>query len=194
MLKKIGLMALSVSSLMAMHVAEVNINENDIEANVHFDLGQFNDTVDPDTTFIGLRYIHASEEHSSVKKIGDMAEAHFLMKHAVGSGLSFGMGIKALRTRLNSNDFSAIPLGFEAGYKIPGNTVLPMELGGMFYYSPEVLSMEDAQNYIEARAYFDVELIPRGKVTLGYRHIDTNYNQGDVDYNHAAYFGFKFAF
>ena len=54
MLKKITLLLVTSLSLFAMHSAELNINQKDLEAGLKFDIGQFNDNVEPETMFVGL--------------------------------------------------------------------------------------------------------------------------------------------
>lgn len=51
MLKKISLIALGAVSAFAMHSAEVNINNSDLELSAKLDMGQFNESVKPDTIF-----------------------------------------------------------------------------------------------------------------------------------------------
>jgi len=52
MLKKILLMTVTVISAFALHTAEININDKDLELNAKFDMGQFNETIYPNTVFV----------------------------------------------------------------------------------------------------------------------------------------------
>jgi hypothetical protein len=196
MLKKLLLIALSVSSLFAFHTIELNINDKDFEGKLHFDMGQFNESVMPDTTFFGIGYMKGSEQNSDFHDADGLVEASFLMQRPFGSSenLLVGMGIKYEYSRINDNDFSAIPLGLEVRYLLPFNVGVPMYVGGIFYYSPEVLTFNDAKNYIEYRAGFDVEIIERGHLVLGYRNIDLNFDAKDMNYNSSWYLGFRFQF
>ncbi|EQB35633.1 hypothetical protein M947_10145 [Sulfurimonas hongkongensis] len=196
MLKKLGLIALCAASAFAMHNVELNINDKDLEFGAKVDMGQFNEAVDPDTVFIGAKILHGDEDHSDFNDNGDMNayyEANFLMQKRVGSSdLVLGLGIKLNGTK----NFSSIPLGIEATYKIL-NGAIPLYLKGAAYYAPEVLSMQDAESFLEYRVSLDVELITNGYVTVGYRSIDTNYDSnkgGDINYNRSAYIGVRFAF
>ena len=58
--------------------------------------------------------------------------------------------------------------------------------------------MEDAKSFLEYRVNFDIEVIENGRISLGYRSIDTNYEiKGEtynMNYNRSAHIGFKFAF
>lgn len=204
MLKKIGLLSISVVAAFAMHGVDININDKDLEFGVNLDMGQFNDTVEPNTVFLGARYLKGHEDHSDFST-NDNAyyELNFLMKKEVAnSGFSLGLGVKGNYTRAriggSNRDFTSIPLGVEAGYKLPVNSMVPLYLGGSVYYAPEVLSMNDAKNFLEYRVNFDVEVIQNGRITVGYRSLDTNYDISgttvDKNYNRSAYIGFKFQF
>ncbi|SFV67308.1 hypothetical protein MNB_SM-5-637 [hydrothermal vent metagenome] len=195
MLKKVTLIALLSVSSFAMHSAEVNINDTDLEINAKIDLGQFNENIMPNTTFFGFRMVDSDKVHSSHKsyKHDPYYELNFLMKRAVSdSGFSIGMGVKWNYT----TDFSSIPLGLEGTYKIPVTNFVPMYLNAEAYYGPKILSFGDANRYYEFRLSYDIELIKNGRVTLGYRSMHTNYQdaRGDYVYNHALYGGFKFFF
>ena len=196
MLKKITLIAFCAVSAFAMHTGEININDKDLEISAKFDLGQFNDAVEPDTMFIGGKFLNADSDNSSNSnaEIDPYFEVNFLMMREVGNlGMSVGMGAK-----LNFTDnFSSIPLGLEFAYKIPAPDLIPMKLNGSIYYAPSVLCLSDADNYLEYRISYDIEVIKNGYVTVGYRNIDTNYENnkgGDFTYNESFYAGFKIGF
>lgn len=198
MLKKLGLISLCAASAFAMHNFEININDKDLELAGKIDMGQFNQTVDPDTVFVGAKFLKASHNHSdfnSDSEIDSFYEVNFLMKRNIAeNGLSLGLGVKMNHTQ----DFTTIPLGVEAGYKLPLDSAIPLYLGASIYYAPEVLSMDDAKNFLEYRVHVDVEIIQNGMITVGYRNMDTNYdvnsNTSNINYNRSAYIGFKFAF
>jgi len=195
MLKKLALVALFAVSAFGMHSAEVNINDTDLEISAKFDIGQFNSNVEPNTTFLGFRVVDADDTHGPKHgyKNDPYYEANFLMKKPLSnSGLSFGMGVKVNFTK----DFSSLPLGLEATYKLPASSFVPMYINGSVYYGPKVLSFGTADRYYEYRASYDVELIDNGRVTVGYRSLHTNYSDArdDYIYNKSLYFGFKFLF
>ena len=80
MLKKLGVATLLSANLMAMHNLELNINDVDLEAGVRLDMGQFNDAVEPNTTFIGVKYLKADYDHSDYNSPNAYMEVNFLMK------------------------------------------------------------------------------------------------------------------
>lgn len=196
MLKQAALSLCAAAPLLAFHVAEININEKDFEGALKFDMGQFNETLMPDTMFFGFSYIKGSEDHSDVDDTEGLVGASFLMQRPLGAhdALTLGMGLKYHYTKIGDVGFSAIPIGMELKYALPVDIAMPLYVGGTFYYSPEVLSFDEAKNYIEYRAYADAEVIERGHLVVGYRNIDTNFDAADVDYNHSWYFGFRFQF
>ena len=196
MIKKIGLVVLCAVSAFAMHNVELNINDKDLEVGARLDMGQFSNTTEPDTVFIGGKLLHGDEDHSDFKNsddIHDYVELNFLMKRDVNSRLSVGLGVKLNYTE----DFSSVPLGAEVSYRFPSAGPIPLSVGGCLYYAPEVLSMNDADNFLEYRVELDAEVIDNGHVIAGYRNLDTNYDSkhgGDINYNKSAYIGFRFAF
>ena len=195
MLKKISLLTIATVSAFAMNSAELNINDTDLEISTKFDLGQFNQNVEPNTTFVGFRIVDADNTHGPKNgyKNNPYYEANFLMKKPFSkNGLSIGMGVKFNYT----TDFYSLPLGLEATYKIPAKEYIPMYLNGSVYYGPRVLSFGEADRYFEYRISYDIELINDGRLTVGYRSMHTDYQdvRGNYVYNRAFYIGFKFLF
>jgi len=193
MLKKITLLAISAVSVFAMHSADININDDDLEFGVRLDIGQFNDNVEPESMFVSARYLHGSDDNSDVDDVDDYYEVGFLMQGQMDNeDLSIGLGLKLNHTE----DYSTVPLGVEAAYKLPVDSKIPIYVGGQLYYAPSVLSMKDADSYLDYRVNVDFEVIDNGRVYVGYRVMNTDYDdrRGDVEYNKSAYLGFKFAF
>jgi len=194
MLRKISLMALSTISVFAMHSAEININDKDLELTTKLDLGQFSNTVEPDTTFLGVSYINGHEDNSNAD-VNGYAEIGFLMKREIeNTGVMFGIGVKSNYTKINGDRFVSIPLGLELGYALP--VAIPVVFGMKVYYAPESLAFSKAKNFLEYRADVSAEVIEKGSLVLGYRNIDTNIENrfGTQTYNKSIYFGFRFAF
>ncbi len=194
MLKKLGLVILSAVSAFAMHSAEININDKDLEIATQLDLGQFTNSVEPDSTYIGISYLNGSDDYSNADVDG-YVEASFLMKREIkDSGVTFGIGLKTNYTKINDQSYMTIPLGLEVGYKIP--VEIPVVLNAKVYYAPESLSFSKAESFFEYRVDASVEVIEKGSIILGYRSMDTNLENswGTIHYNRSAYFGFKFAF
>lgn len=193
MLKKIALIALCTVSLFAMHTGELNINETDLEVSSKFDIGQFNHNVEPDTMFLGAKFLNADKKHSSNRNrsLDPYFEMNFLMQRAVGnSGLALGMGMKFSHAK----NYVALPLGLEFSYLIPAKSLVPMYLVGSLYYAPKSLAFNDAKDYLEYRIGYDIEIIDNGRITIGYRNLETNNEMMDFTYNRSWYVGFKIGF
>lgn len=196
MLKKISLIAFLAVSAFAMHSGELNINTRDLEVSAKLDMGQFNNAIEPHTMFIGVKFLNADEKHSDPESDDNLKpyfEVNALLMQEIGNlGMSIGMGVKTSFTE----NYAAIPLGLEFAYKIPAPGLIPMQLNGSLYYAPAVLSMRDADNYLEYRISYDIEIIKNGYITIGYRNIDTNYEGSNADftYNESFYGGFKIGF
>ena len=194
MLNKLGLVVLSTASAFAMHTAEININDKDLELGVKLDLGQTNSTVEPDTTFVGFSYLNGHIDNSNAD-ISAYSEVSFLMRRDVqGSGLVFGLGVKSNYTKIGDNTFITIPLGLELGYTLP--IEMPIVFGAKAYYAPQSLAFSTAESFLEYRVDLSVEVIPKGSLIAGYRDINTNIESSNIDikYNESIYFGFRFAF
>jgi len=196
MLKKLAMMSICAASAFAMHTAEININDTDLEVNAQLDMGQFNTAIEPETMFVGFKFLNADESNSDFGDsdngdIDPLYEVNFLSTHAVGNkGLSLGMGVKANYTK----DFVSIPLGLEAAYTLPIENIVPIRFHASAYFAPKALAFRDAESFLEYRADVAVEIIPHGDLIVGYRNIDTNYENDDFNYNASVYFGFKIGF
>ena len=77
MLKKLLLIITITSTLFGFHTAELNINDKDFEGKLRFDIGQFNQTVMPDSLFFGIGYIKGSEDNSDFRDTDGLVEAAF---------------------------------------------------------------------------------------------------------------------
>ena len=201
MLKKITLFTAAATSVFAMHSAQININDKDLELGAKLDMGQFNHAVEPDTVFFGAKFLKADGENSDpeVSNLDEYYELNFLMQREVSNtGLFLGLGVKLNHVNRGETDFTSIPLGIEAKYKLPISDVVPFYLGGAFYYAPESLSLQDAHSFQEFRINLDIEVIKNANVTMGYRSLETDYevnnHRSDFTYNKSAYIGFKFLF
>ena len=191
MLKKISLLAVSAAAAFAMNSAGININNDDLELNANLDIGQFNENVEPETMFVGARFLNA--DNSGRINNDPLYEVSFLMKREMGqSGLNVGLGVKANYTK----DYTTLPLGITFEYGLPAVKAIPMALHANVFYAPKVLSFQSAEKYFEYRLEYDAEVIEHGHVIVGYRHIRTDYDdaRGNFIYNASAYVGFNFEF
>ena len=195
MLKKLLLITTLSVGAFAMHLGELNINERDLEVGAKFDLGQFNDTIEPNTMFLGAKFLNADQENSDANEtIEPYSEVNFLIMNKIGdNGMKLGLGVKFNYTQ----DFSSLPLGIEFAYTIPAKELIPMTLNGSIYYAPQSLSFSEGKDFLEYRASYDVEIIKNAAVTIGFRKINTTYKvdkSGVVNYNTSWFAGFKINF
>ncbi len=180
MLNKLLLSSLLfTSTLFGMHAFEVNLNNKDIDLHLDLDMGQFNDSVEPDSVFITTRMLVGSEENAKLENPYDnnfLGEVGFIVQStsAAAPGLTMGMGLKYAYSALKSGGaISAVPIGVEVDYVLPFDIAIPLHVGGLFYYAPEVLAFSRSKYYMEYEGHFDIELMERGFLTMGYRGIET---------------------
>ncbi len=207
MLKKLLFATLLFSSTTyAMHEFELNVNNKDLDLHLGLDMGQFNDSIEPDSFIIEMRLMKGDNEHARLPyeegtnieqdtnilgEIGFMAQS----SSAMAPGLVMGMGIKLAYTPLDNQSIFAMPIGVMTDYTLPLDIIIPLHIGGQFHYAPEVLAFEKSKRYIEYQANFDIELMERGLITMGYRGIDTpTKDNSHIYYNRSYFVGFKFKF
>lgn len=205
MLKKVVLLCVSVGAAFAMHSVDLNINDKDLEFGARVDVGQITSSVEPDTVFLGGRYLKGDESHSDFNRNNNaFYEGNFLVQKqdVYTTGLTLGMGVKFNYTKADiagsRRTFTTVPVGIEFDYMLPLDSAVPLYIGGSLYYAPGVLSMNDAKRFFEDRINLDIEIIENARATIGYRSIDTTYdingNEVSRNYNSSVYVGVKFKF
>jgi len=198
MLKKLGLISIITASAMAMHTAEININDVDLELGATFDVGQFNTNVAPNTMFVGIKYLNADEDNSDLDDPNGYFEANFLVQKEINnSGFYAGLGLKLNYIDTNSDlDFISLPLSFRGGYELK-EAIVPFYFMAQIDYAPKVLSMQDAKNYFAFRVEAEAAVVENASVYVGYRNLQVEYdviNSSLESYDKAFYLGFKFKF
>lgn len=204
MLKKLLLGTLLLSSTTyAMHEFELNLNNKDLDLHLGLDMGQFNDAIEPDSFIVKARIMKGDQEHARLPQDQDtniLGELGFVAQSssAMAPGLMMGMGIKLAYTPLKNQSIFAMPIGVVADYTLPFDIVIPLHIGGQFYYAPEVLAFERSTSYMEYQANFDIEIMERGLITTGYRGIETPtkdpVGNSKTYYNRSFFVGLKFKF
>lgn len=201
MLKKVLLLSvISALPAMAMHEAELNLNNKDLDVHLGLDMGQFNDNIEPENLMMNMRVLMGSRDNARLpyeRNENILGEFGFLARSTseMAPGLTMGMGIKLAYTYLKSESLFAMPIGVEVDYVLPFDIAIPLHIGGLFYYAPEVLSFSASTSYMEYQGNFDIEIMERGLITMGYRGIDTPLDHQDNAYfNRSYFFGFKYKF
>ncbi len=198
MLKKVTLLLATSLSLFALHTVELNINQKDLGLGFGLDIGQFNDNVEPNTTFVGMKmfFPDTGNPSSSLGSKDPYFEGNFLIMRPIGdAGLSLGIGFKLNYTQEKDVTFMSLPIGLETSYELPFPEFVPMFLDANIYYAVEVLSFLDAQNYVEYGVSYNVEMIDKVILKVGYRNINTNYFEiGESTYNVSFNAGVEISF
>ena len=201
MLKKVLLLSvISALPAMAMHEVEMNLNNKDLDLHLGLDMGQFNNNIEPENLMMNMRVLMGSRENARLpyeRNKNVLGEFGFVAQStsAMAPGLTMGMGVKLAYTYLKSESVFAMPIGVEVDYVLPFDIPIPLHIGGLFYYAPEVLSFSASTSYMEYEGNFDIEIMERGLITMGYRGIDTPLDHQDNAYfNRSYFFGFKYKF
>ncbi len=213
MFRKISLLVVSSISVFAMNNVAVNIDAEDVEIGLGLDIGQYNESIKPDTTFVGVRYLKVPNNTNGAAQFINrkyFAEVNFLLRQEIkDTGLKIGLGMKtnfsaitgAASAGPSSNaSFMSMPLGIGLSYPLPLKDFLPVEVSAKAYYAPQALSFLDASSFNEYRLNIKAEVIERGFMFVGYRYLNYRLNSNkhdiaaNITYNEAIYFGFKFEF
>lgn len=195
MLKKIILTLIMGTSLFAAHQVSVNVNDKDVGGEIRLDMGRMGNAMS--NAYIGARFLNGDNNNSNT--IGDpkplMEVSAMVMGHVQKvPGLKLGFGVKGEYTKIDGQNYAAVPLGVEAELQLPINTPFPFYLNGAFYYAPSILAFKSADSYTETRIGLDVEPIQNARIGVGYRTIDTDLKTRNVTYNDAWYFALRLDF
>lgn len=108
---------------------------------------------------------------------------------------SFGLGGKIYYVSLDQADASAsaLALGATAKYHIPGN--MPMAFGGELYFAPGITSFQDADQFLDFRLRYDIDILPSATGFLGYRLTTVDFEAGgDYDIDDNVHLGIRIQF
>ncbi len=195
MLKKLLLSLALGTSLLAMHDASLNLNNDDIEVKGNIDLGELNQSDYPDTYFLTLGFLDVDNKEST----DPLLSAGFMLRQDItgAQGLKFGIGMTGVYTKVANESYAAVPINAELAYTLPIDFAMPVILSGRLAYAPSVLSFKDADRYFEGRAELGLQIVEQGTLFIGYRKITTDFEDnrgGDYTYNDTGYIGFKVRF
>lgn len=189
MLKKILLGTILVSSFaFAQNEIEVNINEDSYEVSVDAYLNDYYMLNENSKYFMGFKLLGVDSDSRESKKLWSM-DAKVMNQSTNGYGFNFGLGFKGLIADANK-DLSAIAFGVFVQYAFDD----ALNLNASYHYAPEVLTFSDDKTFKEARVSLDYELVNNGFITLGYRDIETKFDDVTLNFDDCAYAGFKFKF
>ncbi|MBV1873180.1 MAG: YfaZ family protein [Gammaproteobacteria bacterium] len=168
--------ALSVASLAQASSLDVNLRNEAVElsasgpvnlSGLNFSLSGLHHERDRDLISLG---VSVTEE---------LAEQSFV-----------GLGGKLFAVDLHHADGNGLAIGGFFRYALP--SLSGFGFGGGLYFSPDVTSFGDVDNYIEAAVRMEYQIMSTANVYLGYRYIDVNLrssDEGRVD--KGAHFGLR---
>ena len=93
-----------------------------------------------------------------------------------------GLGGKVFAVDLHHADGSGLAIGGFFRYAFP--SISGLGFGGGLYFSPDVTSFGDVDNYIEAALRVEYQIMTTANIYVGYRYIDVNLqgsNEGRLD-------------
>lgn len=106
--------------------------------------------------------------------------------------ITFSIGLRTIFTDHGKSDFTAVPIMVGAKARMYLGNLPKSNLGVKVAYAPTPLTFQDADSYFEYRIEADMSIIDNVNVYIGYRNIDTDYENANFNYNDSAYIGFKF--
>ena len=188
------LMLMFISPLSASHNFIINMNDEDLETGLKFDLGQFAHSLPINSYFLDMNYLYMEDDNGDTNT---QSEFGIIMKNKLQNiqEITVGLGVKNLYTKKYGKSFISIPLGITVDINFPIRG-LPISLSGSFYYAPKPLTFKDGEKYLEQRFELGFEVIKRGVVYIGYREIQTHFHIVEDDYilNKTPFVGFKLGF
>ena len=108
---------------------------------------------------------------------------------------SFGLGGKLYYASIDEPDASAsaLALGATTKYHIPGN--MPMAVGAELYYAPGIVSFQDADQLLDFRIRFSIDVLPSAAGFIGYRLTTVDLEGGgDHDLDEKIHLGIRVQF
>jgi hypothetical protein len=192
------LLFMLMSPLSAYHNFVININDNDLETGVSFDLGQWMHSLPIKEYFIDMNYLYMENSQGEYRSVTDL---DFILKKSLPKfeELSFGFGTKFVYAKRFKKSFTAMPLGIHLGlnFDVRG---LAISINALGYYAPKPLTFNDGDKYSETEFNLGFEVIERGLIYIGYREIRTYYHGIDNNVpdnyllNKTPFIGFKLGF
>jgi hypothetical protein len=178
------------SGLSANNQFEINVNSDTLELSGDLYLNDSYDVSGEADYYAVIGYLN--DESGKKSKRMFVAGLKLLSPFVNESGLSFGLGIKAVSADdTSSESFLATPLSVYANYEYNHLLHLSAEYG----YASKTLSFVDAKGYRDTKLVLNYKLIENGYIFAGTRSIETSYSDtSDVKYDKSMFFGYKVRF
>ncbi len=169
----LAFLLLAASTSVLADSVDVNLRDSAVQLQYIAPLGH--DSLGSTDLHAGLLYT----DHDG--RYGDFG---ILVKGPVGdrsSGVTAGIGLKALVAKAGDFNAAALALGGQMRFSSPGDTRLGVV--GELYFSPNIVTYRDAERFVEANVRLEYELISQASAYVGYRRITfsiANYNTDAV--------------
>ncbi|HEX7028518.1 MAG TPA: YfaZ family outer membrane protein [Gammaproteobacteria bacterium] len=122
-----------------------------------------------------------------------------VMGHSAGRNraLQLGAGAKAYAGELDIPDqesVGAVAVGGKISYIFPAS--MPMALSAELFYAPDITSFGDNESLTELLLRLEIEVAPTTRFYLGYRNLETEFENSGVDYelDEGGHVGVRFSF
>ena len=162
----------------------ININDEDVELEGRRAIKALGGYESSTTYLVGGTLLHTKKDTLatlSFEGINTLQGAPFI---------EVSLGLKAVITQ----DYLTLPFSIGANYHLPSSFFNDAMIGFLWAYAPSALSFNDAKSYSEMRFEGSIEVVEKISLTLGYRSIDTDYRNADIQFNKGWYVGMRFAF
>ena len=111
--------------------------------------------------------------------------------------LQLGAGAKLYAGELDipqEDTVGAVAIGGKVSYVFPSST--PMAITGEIFYAPDITSFGDNENLTEFNIHFDIEIAPTTRFYIGYRNLEVELTDSNVDYelDDSGHVGVRFSF
>jgi len=193
MIKKIiAGMVISSSIASAANIAQINVNNNTLGLKAEYGINEIYNLSNDAKYYLTLEYL-SSEDAGATESTDRIVNfgLKIMNPYINDYGVSFGMGINTVWVNNYSKTFMATPLSVFADYSINEDLSIDATLS----YAPKILSYSSADNYSEVTAKLNYKVIDNGYAYLGYRDIETKYEDGaKVKFDNSLFFGYKIQF
>ncbi len=165
----------------------LNINDSDLEVEGRSSLANFVTNPIYRNFYIDANFINADDSLFGVGFYVENSPINY-------NNLLFDIGLRMIFSENEDDKFFAIPITAAAKARLYLGALPKSHLGVKLAFAPSPLTFQDADSYFEYRIEADMQIIQNVDVYVGYRHIDTDYDSHDYEFNDAVYAGFKFLF
>ena len=181
----VALSLISASTAALADSFDINLRDTSAQLQYHAALGS--STLGKSEMHLG--YLYTSNKNS-------YTDFGILVKDEVSPnapGLTVGLGIKGVLTKVNAKHSTALALGGQVRYSAPA--VPRIGFVGTAYWSPNIMTFGDADRTVETGARIEYEVIPQATAYVGYRKINVGLkNAGEAKLEEGGHIGVRLSF